>query len=308
MNPRYATFWEHCSDLRLVLMKVSVAIILGTLLAFVFSKEVIAAISPKIGLIREDLKVDEIHYRRIYNPSSTAKIYTLAANEFIPTYFGGEFLQNAKSLMIAANQYADIGYTPTTSLVALSPAEGFIATFKLSIWMGVLLSSPYWIYLLIQFILPALNPTEQKRLFPFVGLLLAFLVLGGSFACFITIPIANSYLQMFNNQIATNLWSISAYVDYLITLVIANAFAFELAAILFILVHFEIVSNDLLISKRRHMIVAAFIIGAILTPPDIPSQVMLALPLIGLYELIILYARLRQKSFNRARARAWAGE
>jgi len=73
---------------------------------------------------------------------------------------------------------------------------------------------------------------------------------------------------------------------------LANALAFEIALILFFLVHLGILTPQMMQTKRRVMILVAFIVGALLTPPDVLTQVMLALPLIGLYELALLYGKI----------------
>jgi len=117
--------------------------------------------------------------------------------------------------------------------------------------------------------------------------------LGGSFAYLITIPIANDYLLLFNQDIGTNFWSLSSYLDYTVILMIGNAISFECAVIGIFLVQQNILSSDTLIRKRRYFIVGAFILGAILTPPDVLTQAMLAIPLMILYELIILYAKFK---------------
>ena len=295
MNEEYNTFWDHLSELRTLLLK-TIFIVLGcTVGAFFFYKEILLFITPQQHVVKNALQVQELHYKRIYNPGEAGIFYTLAENEHIPTHMENEFGMIPKTLLIASKQHIDISYIPQSKLVALTPIEGMITSFKLSFWVGLVISSPFWIYFFIQFITPALNPGEKKLLLPFLGLALLFLVFGALFAYFVTIPIANEYLNAFNSEIAINLWSLASYVDYVITLLIANAFAFELAAILLMLVHFDLLSADQLTSKRRHMIVAAFILGAIFTPPDVLSQVMLALPLMGLYELIVLYAKYRKK-------------
>ena len=114
-------------------------------------------------------------------------------------------------------------------------------------------------------------------------------------AYFITLPIANQYLSLFNSAIGQNSWTLALYVNYVLFLCMGHAIAAELALLLLILVHFRCLSAEWLISKRRHMIVAAFILGALLTPPDVLTQLLMAIPLIGIYELAIWYAKFRGK-------------
>ena len=111
--------------------------------------------------------------------------------------------------------------------------------------------------------------------------------------CF-TLPLANEYLTFFNSSIGQNAWTLNHYVNYVLFLSFGHAIAAELALLLFVLVHYRFLSPEWLISKRRYMIVVAFILGALLTPPDVLTQILLAVPLMGIYEIAILYAKWRK--------------
>ena len=185
--------------------------------------------------------------------------------------------------------------TLTTPLVILSPLEGFLSAMKVCFLVGVVATSPLWIFFFLQFINPALNLREKQLIWPFLGVSFVLITLGFLFAFFITIPAANQYLIAFNQTIGINMWSLGLYLDYTLFLLLANAFAFELGAVGFFLVHLQLISAEQLIAKRRAAIVCSFIIGALLTPPDVLTQIMLAVPLIGLYELIIIYGRFRHR-------------
>src|SRR5204863_41436 len=114
---------------------------------------------------------------------------------------------------------------------------------------------------------------------------------------YVTLPLANQYLFLFNNSIGQNAWTLIHYVQYVLFLCLGHAIAAELGLLLLTLVHFRFLSPDWLIAKRRYMIVLAFVLGAFLTPPDVLTQLLLALPLIALYEVAIWYAKWRQHLF-----------
>jgi len=190
-----------------------------------------------------------------------------------------------------------------TQLVVLGPAEGIMATFRVAFWFGLVATSPAWIYQILRFILPGLNSSEKQFILPFFILSMGFLAAGLSLAYFITIPLANNYLQAFNQGIGTNLWSLSNYIDYTIILLLGNALAFEFCIILLFLVHFRKLTVGSLRAARRYVIVAIFIAAAILTPPDILSQLMLAFPLICLYELAVIYAKILNRRKRRGLTR-----
>jgi sec-independent protein translocase protein TatC len=180
-------------------------------------------------------------------------------------------------------------------LFILGPVDGITTTFKVCFFLGLTATSPFTLYFLLNFIAPAIDPKFYRLMIPFLTVSLFFMFLGFSLAYFITIPIANQYLMLFNQDIGLNLWSLSNYLDYTIVLMMGNGLSFEMAVIAIFLVHFQILTAKQLITGRRYFIVSAFIVSAILTPPDVLTQIMLAIPLIILYECIILYATLKTR-------------
>jgi sec-independent protein translocase protein TatC len=176
-------------------------------------------------------------------------------------------------------------------LFIMGPIEGLILVFKVCFWLSIALTAPFWGWLWLQFILPALKDKERALLIPFLLCSLLFLGLGIALAYYVTLPIANQYLLLFNTSIGQNTWTLTHYVDYVLLLCLGHAVAAELVLLLLMLVHFRLLSPHWLISKRRYMIVLAFVLGALLTPPDVLTQLLLAIPLIGLYEIAIGYAK-----------------
>lgn len=180
-------------------------------------------------------------------------------------------------------------------LYLLSPLEGFSMAAKLSLWMGIILSSPFWLFFLLDFLLPALSPREKRLLIPFLALSLLFVAGGVYFGYRVTLPLVIDFFTHFNAGLGTNLWSMRQTVDLLIGLLLAHGIVFELYVILLFLVHFDLLTHLLLLKTRKGVIVAIFILAAILTPPDLLSQLLLAFPMLFLFESVMLYARWRAK-------------
>lgn len=180
-------------------------------------------------------------------------------------------------------------------LVVLGPLDGFLTALKTSFWVGLVATSPIWTLFILGFIVPALQPKEKRWVIPFIIFSLLFLTMGILFSYYLTIPLANQFLSSFNEEIGINMWTLSSYLDYTLILLLTNALAFELSVILLFLVHYGAISAERLIGLRRYAIVSIFIIAAILTPPDIFTQFMLAIPLMILYEFAILYAKFSSK-------------
>ena len=183
-----------------------------------------------------------------------------------------------------------------TQLVALSPQEGLVSIFRLSLWLGLLASSPYIAIQWIKFVKPGLKEREKSAIPAF--LILSFLSMGTGLLLgfFVTVPLSNSALSLYNEALGPNLWSIAQYIDYVWLLLFAHALAFEIGVFFLLLIHLNIISPNSLRQKRRQALIACLIAGALLTPPDILSQIAIALPLYLFFELAILYGTITSRS------------
>lgn len=184
-------------------------------------------------------------------------------------------------------------------LLILGPIEGFQTALRTCFWCGLTVTSPIWIFALLRFIHPGLRESERRLIVPFLATSGVFISLGILFAYFVTIPLANHYLYAFNSSIGQNQWTLQNYLDYTVLLLLANALAFEVAVAMLFLVHSGWLSAAWLRDKRRLMIVLIFILSAILTPPDVLTQLLLAFPLMALYELLMIYADWRERARRR---------
>lgn len=189
-----------------------------------------------------------------------------------------------------------LSQVPNAKVFLFSPVEGFIAVFRLSFWLGLLGTSPYWIYAIIRFLRPALRENERSWLPLFFCLSGLFISLGFLLCIHVTLPLATKYLFDFNQTIGVNLWGFSSFLDFALMLLFSHGVAFELGAVLFFLIHVRVLDGDTLAKKRHHAIVASLVIGALLTPPDVLTQVSVAFPLILFYELAILYSKVRKQA------------
>lgn len=287
-----ATFWDHAEELRLVVLKSIFTIFCGVLFSLFFYQEIFQLLTRPL---QEPIFTQEtLKHERIVNKTSYTQSFTLKPDSSFLSASDTVIQSSTNSYLIPPNESLTFARsTPHNKLAIFSPIEGMLLTFKLCFWMGLAITSPLWLYFALSFVAPALSPNTHRLIVPFIACSLLFMSLGFLFAYFLTIPIANNYLTLFNQDIGNNLWSLAHYMDYTVTLLIGNGIAFESIVIGLFLVHYRKVSERQLRSFRRHFIILALIISAILTPPDVLTQLMLAIPLIILYEVIILYARVR---------------
>lgn len=173
-------------------------------------------------------------------------------------------------------------------LITTSPVEGFIQVVKVVFTAGVLASLPLVIYFVAQFIVPGLNPKERKALAigGFFGALL--FIAGVSLCYFVSLPVAVNIMFYFNDYLGTVAnWKIDKYLGFVMQLLIGFGLAFELPLILVLLGRMGLVSIQQLRTHRRHVFIGILVLAMALTPPDIITQLQMAIPLYLLYECCI---------------------
>lgn len=295
----HSSFWDHLDELRGTLFKVLWTLVIGISLSLFFYPTILDLILSPLASqsVQSGLAVHEIKHQTIVNTGTHSLSYTVPYVDYAVLKISPSITQNqVNAFVLPAGTSLEISYAiKPHPLALLSPLEGMQTTFRICFWMGLAATSPLWLWFVGRYLYPALHAGERKLLAPFFLLSVLFLGLGALFACTITIPLSNEMLSAFNAEIGANLWSFSHYIDYTFLLMLANGLAFEIALLLFFCVHTGLLSTEGMKSKRRHTIIAAFVIGALLTPPDVFTQFMLAIPLIGFYELAILYARIRER-------------
>ncbi|RMH80473.1 MAG: twin-arginine translocase subunit TatC [Acidobacteria bacterium] len=185
---------------------------------------------------------------------------------------------------------------PRVELVTLSPTEPLFILLKISVVAGFILSLPVVLYQLWRFVEPALYPNEKKLFIPLTLFSIALFLLGVSFSYFVVLPLALKFLLGIGlSQLqATPFLSVNLYISFLLKMIVGFGLAFELPVIVFLLQRSGIVSEDQLKSFRKYFIVIAFVAGALIAP-DVTTQVLMAIPLIVLYEISLLVGKLGKK-------------
>lgn len=173
-------------------------------------------------------------------------------------------------------------------LMSLSPAGGFTLSIKLALLSGLILALPFILYFLLKFISPALKENEKRYLFPIFAASLILFTSGTALCYFYALPQSLRFLWMFNERLGiTTLWTIESYVSFASLFLLAFGLAFETPVLILGLVKLNILSPYLLRTGRRYAIVIIFIVAAVLTPPDAFSQILLAIPMLLLYEICV---------------------
>ena len=184
-----------------------------------------------------------------------------------------------------------------------APASLFICYVRLAAIGGAIFALPIILYQIWAFIAPGLYSREKRFAVPFVVSSCGLFALGGYFGWRVAFPVAFRYLLHFGGQISPGLEvkptvMVADYIDFVTHMLIAFGVAFELPVLAFFLAIAGLVTHKDLIKFFRYFVVVAFIISAVLTPPDPMSQLLLAIPLCGLYGVSIIVAW----AFSRKRA------
>jgi sec-independent protein translocase protein TatC len=172
-----------------------------------------------------------------------------------------------------------------SSMIAIEVASPFFTPFKLAMVVAIFAAMPYILYQAWAFIAPGLYRHERKRVFPLLVSSTALFYLGAAFAYFVVFPLVFGFLTKTAPEGVAVMTDISRYLDFVLTLFFAFGIAFEVPVATVLLVWSGAVSPDSLRNKRAYIIVAAFVIGMVLTPPDVISQTLLALPMWLLFEV-----------------------
>jgi sec-independent protein translocase protein TatC len=175
----------------------------------------------------------------------------------------------------------------TVPLHAFDLFEPFFASLRIAGYTGLFFGLPFLVYQIMMFCLPALKPSERKVI---VGGLVCgiFLLYGGIiFSYMFILPLLIPQLSGFFTTGVEQTFSLKMYIDKIFRFIIAFGLGFQLPIILVILVRVGVVSVQSLRKNRKYMIIGIFAVAAILTPPDLISQCLLALPLLLLYEASI---------------------
>lgn len=180
---------------------------------------------------------------------------------------------------------------PAGHLIFTAPAEAFSATMTVASFMALIVASPYICYQIWAFVGSALKPSEKKSVFIFAPLSLLFFLSGAAFAYFVAVPRAYTFLMSFSSASLIPMVTVKNYLGFLGHMAVAFGVAFELPLILAFLAKIGIGSPEYLRQKRPYAIMIILIVAAILAPPDIISMLLLALPLMILYEAGIIFVK-----------------
>ncbi len=181
---------------------------------------------------------------------------------------------------------------PEQGLIFTGLPEAFFTYLKVALVAAVFASAPVILYETWRFVAPGLYSREKKYIFPFVFLSTLFFVGGALFGYYVVFPFGFAFFVGFATDFIRPMPSVKEYFSFATRMLFAFGVVFELPVFTMFLSRIGLINHKMLIRQRKYAFLAVFVISAILTPPDVMSQLMMAGPLLILYEISIVVARI----------------
>ena len=306
-------FLEHLEDLRMALIKCAVVIFVA-LIACLFLDDKLAAVL--------EYPIRRMHLLDQPRPTVTFQLgsvrfgpYEISRDQFagLPPGDAPHVVFKVGTKQVGGEQVVTLKLDPQgdpgvtrIKLRNLNPAEGFMVAFHIALYGSLVVSAPFWLYFVGQFILPALHVRERRFLFTWLGWGVFLFLLGVLLTYFVLLPLALRASIEYSSLLGFDAyeWRADEYVSFTCKFLLGMGLGFQFPLVVLTLVKLGILHYRQLAHFRRHVIVGAFILGAILTTPEVITQVAMAVPLCVLYEICIWLAWFWERKQRRLEAAA----
>jgi sec-independent protein translocase protein TatC len=243
--------------------------------------------------------------------ASQEKAFNLGPNRFVAVTVDPLWLGTNQVLgwhLDPTVDAADSAQRMQIDLVNLSPAGGFFVAIQLAFYGGLVLAAPFLFYFIISFVFPALKMHEQKYVFRALFIGGGLFLIGVCFCYFALMPVALAASQKYSNWLGLGAaqWRAEEYISFVCRFMLGMGLGFELPVVILTLVKIGVLSYPTLANARRYMIVINLVLGAVLTTPEVVTQLLMFVPLQFLYELTVWIAWYwDQPDRRKARRRLW---
>lgn len=311
---------DHLEELRMRLILAILGLVIGTIICLFFGKRIIAFIQGPYDRIMEKhakSKVEEFQTPWTYL-SETFFTNLLRAIDSDPNApeidpnvvtYAQKIYTDTVAVAVDDPNYtkavAEVHSSASQKLQVLAPADPFIGFMKISLISGLIVSSPWVFYHLWMFVAAGLYSNERRYVRIAVPFSTALFVIGALFFLFVVAPISLGFFLGFGNWMSVSPnWTFQKYISFVTMLMLVFGLGFQTPVAIFVLNRTGLVSIAALKKSRKYVIIAMFALAAIATPPDVISQITLAIPLYALFELGIMlswFAERKKKSKDAAK-------
>ena len=297
------TFLEHLEDLRWVLIKTGVAVGVAMLVCLIAGNYVVEIVERplKNAKVRFPSRYQVINFVFGGNKVGSFQIDTNKQAAF-PMSKSRVVVVQIEPVSIGTNQVLGLRVDTTAApdafqklhieIINLSPTEAFFVAFQVAFYGGLALASPFVFYFIAQFVFPALKMKEKKYVYRGLGIGGTLFATGVCFCYFALLPMALAASVQYSEWLGFSAaqWRAGDYISFVCKFMLGMGLGFELPLVILTLVKIGVLNYAMLSKGRRYMIIISFILGAVLTTPEVVTQVLMALPLLLLYEVSVWVA------------------
>ena len=297
------SFWAHFEDLRKAIIRSAIAVGITLMLCLTFADKIVQVLEYPLRRINMFEKPKPSVSFQI--GSTRLGPYTVSREQFpgLPAGDAPQAVFQIGAAEVGSGHVATLKLLPPATETAtignirvrlhnFGPAEGFFIAFHVSFYAALVLSAPFWMYFLGSFIMPALHPRERQAIFPWVGWSLLLFLAGILSTYFLLLPVALRASVQYSDLLGFDGydWRADDYISFVTHFIFGMGLSFQFPIVVLFLVKIGLVTHKQLAHYRRHVCVLSFILGAVLTTPEVITQVAMAVPLYILYEICIWIA------------------
>jgi sec-independent protein translocase protein TatC len=297
------TFLEHLEDLRWTIIRCLLALAIAVVVCLIAGNMVVDLLKEPLRKAQRLVKRKNDTYALIQF-GTNKWVLDLESNVFGPLQLGGKNsiklvlspVQIGTNVVLAFNPAPlDRDELPPVNLIELknlSPVSPFVVAIKIAVYGGLGLSSPFLLLFIGQFVVPALKRKEKKYLYRALAIGSVLFCAGVLFCYFFMLQIALNAAVQFSKWMGfgADIWRAEDYIGFVVKFLVGMGLSFELPVVLLTLVKLELLDYRSMNKFRAYWVVVNLVISAILTPPDVVSQMLMAIPLQLLYEFSVLIA------------------
>lgn len=300
------SFLEHLEDLRWVIIRCAISIVIGMVVCLAAANKVVDLLKEPLARAQKIAGKTE-DYVVLFQPGPTStnlvtiKLQTnqfgavsLGTNRAIkllmePVMVGTNFILGLKPVPAREEE---IPYENLVSLKNMGPISPFVVAMKIALFGGIGLASPFVFFFIGQFVVPALRRKEKRYLYQALAIGTGLFCAGVAFCYFAMLQIALNAAMKFSKwmNFEPDIWRAEEYISFVVKFLLGMGLSFELPVVLLTLVKLELLDYERMKKFRPYWVVVNLVLAAMLTPPDVVSQLLMAIPLQVLYEISVLIA------------------
>jgi sec-independent protein translocase protein TatC len=298
------SFLEHLEDLRWVLIKSVAALGVAMLICLIAGDDVITILKWPLTRARVHHPGTNQVMTVLWGTNQLGVFHRTAEQQQTLDFGTNRFVTfHVEAITLGTNQLlswrvssdpksAEAAQRMHIELINLSPAGGFVVAFQVALYGGMVMAAPFIFYYVASFIFPALRMREKKYVFRGLFFGVVLFLIGVGFCYFILMPIALSASQLYSQWLGLGAyqWKAEDYISFVCKFMLGMGLGFEMPVIILTLVKIGVLNYNILSKARRYMIVINLFLGAVLTTPEVITQVTMFIPLQLLYEVSVWIA------------------